>query len=186
MKRLISILSLGLLLMSPAGAVEPAKPLVALSVKRQLLDSDHDLRGRTGSSQKKVFTLRVELVNNSSSTIGESSLSGDVLVTRAVGEREKIVKESLGKAKVPAMKPNEKLTIDLGKVTLSEFEWRNRKFEEKLEEWKIVCERDGTEIGKSVSDDRYETLSKEIKADEPKGPALPPGPMRRRPGPFGK
>ncbi len=179
MKLLTPMLSLGLLLMAAAGAAEPSKPLVTLSVKKQLLDSEHDTRGRQGSTQKKVYTLRVDVVNVSSSPIGESTLSGDALVTRAIGEKEKIVKESLGTVKVPAMKPNEKLTLDLGKVSVSEVEWRDRKFEEKLEEWRIVCKRDDTEIGKAVSNERFETLSKEVSTEEPKGPETQ-GPARRK------
>ena len=179
MKRLTSMFSLGLLLVAAAGAVEPAKPLVTLSVKKQLLDADHDMRGRQGSTQKKVFTLRVDVVNVSSSPIGESTLSGDALVARALGEKEKLVKESLGTVKVPAMKPNEKLTLDLGKVSVSELEWRDRKFEEKLEEGRIVCKRGDTEIGKAVSDERFETLSKEVSTEEPKRPD-PQGPARRK------
>ncbi|OYV05820.1 MAG: hypothetical protein CFE26_09590 [Verrucomicrobiales bacterium VVV1] len=185
MKRLTSMFSLGLLLMAAAGAVEPAKPLVTLSVKKQLLDSDHDMRGRQGSTQKKVYTLRVDVVNVSSSPIGESTLSGDALVARAMGEKEKIVKESLGTVKVPAMKPNEKLTLDLGKVSISEVEWRDRKFEEKLEEWKVLCKRNETEIGKAVSNERYETLSKDTETADPKGPG-PLAPQRRKLRPFGK
>lgn len=185
MKLLTPMLSLGLLLMAAVVAAEPTKPPVTLSVKKQLLDSDHDMRGRQGSTQKKVYTLRVDVVNVSSSPIGESTLSGDALVARALGEKEKIVKESLGTVKVPAMKPNEKLTLNLGKITVDEIEWRNRKFEEKLEEWKIVCKRDEAEIGKSISNERYETLAEDIEPESPKGPG-PLIPDKRRFRQFGK
>jgi len=182
MKLLTSILSLGLLLMAGAVAAEPAKPALSLTVKRQLLDSEHDMRGRQGNTQHKTFTLRVEVVNTSSSPIGESTLSGDALVARAGLEKEKIVKESLGTLKIPAMKPNERLTLDLGRITLSEVEWRNRKFEESLEEWKVVCKQGDTEIGKSVSNDRYETLAKEVEPAGPdhRDPRPGPGPRRFR------
>ena len=184
MKSLIAMLSLGLMLITGAQALEPAKPRVSLTVKRQLLDSDHDLRGRDGSSKRKTFTLRVELVNSSSAAVGESTLTGDALVTRAFGEREKTVREALGAVKVPAMKPNEKLTLDLGKITVSEVEWHSRKFEEKLEEWRIVCKQDETEIGKAVSSERYETLSKDIEP-EPNRDRAPLGPDKRRFRKFG-
>lgn len=181
MRTLTSIFAVGLALLSQAGALEPAKPLLSLTVKRQLLDSDHDMRGKQGNTRHKLVTLRVELVNSSSSATGEATLSGDALVTRAIGEKEKVVKESLGTVKVPAMKPNEKLTLDLGKITLSEVEWRNRKFEESLEEWKVLCKQGETEIAKSVSSERYETLSKEIEpAGKKNGGANDPTPRKLR------
>lgn len=162
MKTFISTVAVALLLLLPAGAAEPQKPLVTLSVKRQTLDSEHDLRGRQGDTRQKTIALRVELANTSSAPINESELSGDALVTRAGDTREMVNKESLGAIKVPAMKPGERLTLDLGKIQLSEIEWRNRKFEETLEEWKVTCTLGKVEIGKAVSSQHYETLLKDV------------------------
>jgi hypothetical protein len=100
-------------------------------------------------------------VNISQTAIEGGELSGVALVKRAGETREKTVSESLGKLKLPAMKPNEKITLDLGKLLLSEVEWRNRKFEETLEEWKVTCSQGQTEIGKAVSSDRFEELEKD-------------------------
>ena len=181
MKALTPIFAAGLALFSQVIAAEPAKPSVTLTVKRQLIDMEHDLRGARGSSKEKTITLRIEISNPTSSTIGESELSGDVLVRRASGERDRIVKESLGSAKLPAMKPNEKLTLSLGKIKLSEFEWGKRKFEETLEEWKVTCKIGETVIGENLSTGRYTTLEKAVVPDAPKfdGPGRPFGP---RPG----
>lgn len=182
MKFLISMLSVGLLLLLPAGAVEPAKPQLTLTVKRQLLDSDHEMRGKLGNTKSKTLTLRVEIVNTTSATVAASELSGDALVTRAVGEHEKLVRETLAAVKVPEIKPNQKITLDLGKIKLSELEWRNRKFEETLEEWKVTCKQGQTELGSSLSSDRFETLDRQVAADapKPKGPGGPAAPVRRK------
>lgn len=183
MKALTPIFAVGLALFSQVIAVEPAKPAVTLTVKRQLIDSDHDLRGGHGSSKEKTFTLKIEISNTTSSLIGASELSGDVLVSRALGERDRIVKESIGSVKLPAMKPNERLTLSLGKIKLSEFEWGKRKFEETLEEWKVTCKIGETVIGENLSTERYTTLEKAVVPDAPKfdGPGRPFGP---RPGPI--
>jgi len=162
MKTFISTTTVALFLLLPAGAVEPQKPLVTLSVKRQTLESEHDLRGRQGDTRQKTITLRVEITNTSPAPIAESELSGDALVTRAGDTREMVNKEWLAAIKVPAMKPGERLTLDLGKIQLSEIEWRNRKFEETLEEWKVTCTQGKIEIGKAVSSQRYETLLKDV------------------------
>lgn len=173
MKTLLTTLAAALLLV-PAGAAEPQKPLVTLTVKRQILDSDHDLRGRHGDTRQKTITLRVEISNKSQAPIGESGLSGDVLVKRVRNDQEKIVREPLFPLKIPAMKPGERLIFDLGKIQLSEIEWRNRKFEETLEEWQVTSTSGDAEIGKAVSSDRYESLSKEVVATPKKvGPDKP-------------
>ena len=106
--------------------------------------------------------MRVEIVNTSSTALPASELTGDALIFRAGDIKEKTVKESLGMIKVPAMKPNEKLTFDLGKIELKEIEFRNRKFEETLEEWQVTCNQGTTEIGKALSSDRYTTLLKDL------------------------
>ena len=62
-----------------------------------------------------------------------------------------------------ADKTNEKLTIDLGKFTLSKLKWKNRTFEETLEEWKVVCHKGEANIGENVSDEKYDELVKEMK-----------------------
>lgn len=162
MKTLIPAFATAVLLFLTAGAAEPQKPLVALVVKRQVIESDHDLRGRQGDTRQRTIVLRVEVSNTSQAAVAESELSGDALVTRSGNEKEKIVREPLPPIKVPPMKPGERLTFDLGKIQLSEIEWRNRKFEETLEEWKVTCTSGTTEIGKAVSSDRYDTLLREV------------------------
>jgi len=169
MKTLHSIFAVGAALLSLAGAAETPKPAVTLSVKRQLLDSEHDKRGIQGNTSHKTITLRVEIINATLSSLPESELSGEALVTSAIGEKEKLIKESLGTVKLPAMKPNEKLTLDLGKIKLSELEWRNRKFEETLEEWKVVCKQGQTETGKALSSDRFDSREKEVEPAAPEG-----------------
>lgn len=181
MKALLTTITAALFLL-PAGAAEAEKPLVTLSVKRQVLDSDHDLHGRRGDSRQKTLALRVEIANTSQVAVGESSLTGDVLINRAGKERETLVRESLSPVKVPALKPGERLTFDLGKIQVSEIEWRNRKFEETLEEWQVTCTSGNTELGKAVSSDRYQALSKEVPAISKKqATANPPRkPLRRK------
>lgn len=142
-------------------AADEQKPLVQLSAKKQLLDTDHDSFGKAGSSKEKTYTLRVVIDNNSSKPVEESVLSGTALVSRAGEFKEQIVKESLGEIKVPAMKPNEKITLDLGKIELSEVEWAKRKFEEDLEEWQVVCKKGEVEIGKAESSERYALVEKD-------------------------
>jgi len=187
MKTLTPILAVGLALFTQVSAVEPtvpAKPSVTLTVKRHLIDSEHDQKGPR-KSREKTITLRVDIQNVSSSTIEESILSGDVLLMRSVGEREKIVKEKLGIMKVPSLKPNEKITLDFGKFKLNDFQWKQRKFEESLEEWRVVCKKGETEIGKNLSNVRYNTLEKEVKPNEP-GPNRPDGPRPGKFRPFGR
>lgn len=187
MKTLTPILAVGLALFTQVSAVEPtkpAKPSVTLSVKRHLINSEHDQRGPQ-KSREKTITLRVDIQNVSSSTIEGAILSGDVLVTRSVEEREKVVKEFLGTLKVPSLKPNEKITLDFGKIQLSDFQWKHRKFEESLEEWKVICKKGETEIGKNLSNTRYTTLEKEVKPNEP-GPNRPIGPRPGKFRPFGR
>lgn len=159
-------------------AAEPPKPALTLSVKRQTVDTEHDMRGRQGDSRQKTIALKVEIVNTGSTTVAESVLSGDALVSRAGDFKEKTVRESLGELKVPAMKPNEKLTLDLGKIQLNEMEWRNRKFEETLEEWQVTCKQGTTEIGKAVSSARYATVLKQAAPPEVKPNGQNPRPRK--------
>ncbi len=176
MKTLLTGFIAGLLMVS-ASAAEPPKEMVTLTAKLHVLDSDRDLRGRQGNTREKTVALRVEIVNATAALVGESELSGHVLVKRAKNDQEKIVQESLDPLKVPALKPNGKVTLDLGRIRLSEVEWRNRKFEETLEEWKVICSQGGNEIGKAVSNRRYENLSKDVEPEK-KGK----GKNRKKPG----
>ncbi len=162
MKTFLTTCAAAILLLVPAGAAEPQKPSATLTVKRQMLDSDHALRGRRGDTSQKTIALRVVITNTSRAPIGESGLSGDALVKRVMNEQEKVVREPLAPIKVPAMKPGERLTLDLGKIQLSEIEWRNRKFQETLEEWQVISTLGNVEIGKAVSSDRFETLLEEV------------------------
>ena len=161
MKTIPSLVIAGIACILPAIAAESAQPAVTLTVKKHLVDSDSDLRGLRGSSKQKTITLRVEIVNTSRKTIESAGISGFALVKRAGDFNEKLLKESLGSAKVPALKPNGKATIELGKIDLRELEWKARKFEESLEEWKVTCNDAGIEIGSAVSGKNYDSLEKE-------------------------
>lgn len=160
------ILSLTVLVGLCAGvfAEDPAKPLVSLTVKRQLIGTDKDDRGPRTESRDKEMTLRVVIKNLSDATLEGAELTGDVLINRAGEENERIVKETLKSLKLPPMKPNENLTVDLGKFTLTKVEWKRRTFEETLEEWKVVCKKGETNIGENVSDKKYDALVKEMEA----------------------
>lgn len=160
MKTLPTLIFAGLACILPDIAAEPAPPLVSLSAKKHVLDSDSDLRGQRGSTKQKTITLRVEVSNTSGKAIDSAEISADALVKRAGDVSEKLVKEPLGTAKIPLLKPNGKVTIELGKIELRELEWRARKYEETLEEWKVTCTQAGVEIGSAVSDKNYDTLEK--------------------------
>jgi len=179
MKTLTVLFSIGLGFLANAHAAEAAKPLLQHSAKKQVLDTDHDALGARGRSKEKAIALRVVLHNTSSKTVEESVLTGIALVSRAGESREEIVKESLGEIKVPAMKPNEKLTIDLGKIELKEVEWAKRKFEESLEEWQVTCSHGEVEIGKAMSSDNYILLVKDAATHGSLRPD-PANPVRRR------
>lgn len=149
-------------LISGVFAEEAAKPLVSLTVKRQLLSADKDDLGPRSESRDKEMTLRVVIKNLSNTTLEGAELTGDVLINRAGEENERIVKELLKSLKLPPMKPNENLTVDLGKFTLTKVEWKRRTFEETLEAWKVVCKKGETNIGENVSDENYNVLVKEM------------------------
>lgn len=172
MKTIISLLAVGMLPIA-AHAEAPAKPAVTLTVKHHVLDSNYDIRGKQANTKEKTITLRVEIVNITSAEITDAELTGNALVTRSNDLGEKLIKEALGKMPVPAMKPNEKITIDLGKIQLRELEWRNRKFEEKLEEWQVECVQKQTTLGSAASGERYTTLEKTaVSAPANKVPAI--------------
>lgn len=179
MKPASFLVALALLLPGIASA-DPAKPLLRLEVKKQVLDSAHDLRGRQGSTARKVLTLRIEITNTSGAPLEATTLTGEAIVERAKGESETLVKESLGKVELPALKPNERTTVDLGKITLKEVEWRNRKFEESLEEWKVTCLQGQTIVGSAVSSDRFIELEQEAVSRSRKDVPQLPGKKRLR------
>ncbi len=159
------ILSFAVLFGLIAGvfAEDATKPRVSLTVKSQLLSADRDDRGPRSESTDKYYTLRVVIKNLSDSTLEGAELTGDALVNRAVNDNEKIVKEALKSLKIPPMKPNENLTVDLGKFTLSKVKWQGRTFEETLEEWKVVCKKGEVNVGESESSAKYDALLKEMK-----------------------
>ena len=179
MKNLIILFTLAL--SAVTHAAEVAKPLVTLSVKRQVLDSNHEMLGRHGDTKQKTYTLRVEIVNTSPSVITDAQLTGKILVTRSSEVAEKLVKEPLDKITLATMKPNEKLTVDLGKITLKEVEWQNRKFEEKLEEWKVDCIQKETTIGSAESSAQFASMEKKAVTPQVMNPG-PMHPLRNNPG----
>ena len=69
MKTFAPFLAAACALFPMTGFAEPAKPLVTLTVKKQVIDSDHDLRGKQGSSKERTLTLKVEVVNVSDASI---------------------------------------------------------------------------------------------------------------------
>lgn len=181
MKVTIPLFTLVFALCSQGFAADTAKPLVSITAKRQLTGTERSQGFRTDAREKAV-TLRVVIQNTSSTMIEGAELSGDVLVERARDEREKIVKEKIKMVKLPAIKPNERLTIDLGEIILSDVEWRGRKFEESLKEWKVVCKKGQTEIGVHLSSDKYATLAKQVIPDEPLNDHHDRRPIGPRPG----
>lgn len=160
---------------STVFAETPAKPLLKLDVKTKVLDSDSDLRGARGSSKQKTVTLRVEITNTSQAPVESGTVKARALVRRSGDFKDRLAKESLGAMKIEPLKPNQKTTIDIGKIHLHEVEWKARKFEESLEGWQVVCDQNGAEIGKAESE-HYPELEKDAAA-----PA-----SRKKPGKSGK
>ena len=176
MKTLLAILVLIPSLLTPLHAADSAK--VTLTAKTKVLDSDHDLRGKFGNTGQKTITLKVTVTNVSGTPLAASELTGEALVKREHDGNEKIVKEALGKTPVPALKPNEKVELDLGKITLTELERGKQKFEETLEAWKLTCTAGHVQLGTATSDMRYEELEKT--AVIPKVKEVPQNPKPRR------
>ena len=186
MKLLTLLFATGFGLVANTHAAEASKPLLQLTVKKQVLDTDHQKLGGKARTKEKTLTLQVVIVNTSPTVVEESVLTGIALVSRAGEFKKHIAKESLGELKVPAMKPNAKLTFDLGKIQLSEVEWANQKFEENLEEWQVTCRHGEVEIGKAESSAKYATVAKEAETSGPQRPGPgngggPLGPRRFRP-----
>ncbi len=159
MKALITLFA-AITLSATVQAADEPKPLVTLSVKRQVLDSNHEMHGRQGDTKEKTYALRVEIVNTSSVTITGAELTGAALVMRNTDTSNTLVKEPLGKLALAPMKPNERISIDLGRITIREMELRKRKFEEKLEEWKVDCVQKQVIIGTAASSDQFATKEK--------------------------
>lgn len=177
MKTLLAVLVALLALPSPLCAADTAAK-VTLAAKPRVVDSDHDLRGKFGSTGQKTVTLKVTVANVSGTPLAASVLTGDALVKRERDGKEKIVKEALGKTAVPALKPNEKVEVELGEVTLTELEQGKRKFEESLEAWKLTCTAGQVQLGTQTSDKHYEELEKT--AVVPKVKEVPQNPKPRR------
>jgi len=175
----IAALTMAFALTSQIFAEEVAKPLLSLSVKRHLTNTEQEKIGPRTEVKDKIVTLRVIISNVSSTVVDGAMLSGDVLLERTLGDHKKIVKESLAPIKIPEMKPNASVTLDLGKIKLSKVESKYREFEESLEEWKVVCKKGETVIGKNTSSDKFTTLEKEIKPDKP-GDDRPSNPRQRK------
>ncbi|QTN33279.1 hypothetical protein HZ994_13470 [Akkermansiaceae bacterium] len=179
MKTITLLFATGLIFLANSKATETPKPLLQVSAKKQVLGTDRDSFGKAVRNNQKTITLRVTLFNTSGKAVAESVLAGNALISRAGEFKEGIARESLGTVKVPAMKPNEKLTLDLGEITLSEVEWGKRKFEESLEEWQVTCSQGEVEIGKAESSDRYALLSKDAATSDPQRKGrLNPDPRR--------
>jgi hypothetical protein len=152
-------------LISGAFAEEAAKPQVSLTVKRQTLDVSSD-KGSKSESMEKEVTLRVEIRNVTKETLEGAELTGEVMINRAKNDEERMVIEELKSLKLPAMKPNERITVDLGKVIINKVRWKNRTFEESLEHWKLVCKKGEASIGENLSDSNYTGLVKEMEQQE--------------------
>jgi hypothetical protein len=160
MKTLLRILVASLACHLPSPAAEAPAPQVSLTVKKQVIDSDHDLHGRQGSSAKKVLTLRAEITNISQEPVKSATLTGTALILKAGEVKEMLVRQPLAETPVPELRPGGRITLDVGRIVLHEREWRNRKFEETLEEWQVVCEADGKQLGTAESSSRYAGMEK--------------------------
>ncbi|BCX49527.1 hypothetical protein HAHE_34350 [Haloferula helveola] len=164
----------------PCTAIETAKPLVSISVKQQTLTADHDRNGRFGDRSEKTVTLRVEIRNSSRSQLEDVKLSGIALVVREGERSETVRRHELAAVELPAMKPNEKVTVDLGKIVLSEYEWGGSKTEESLEEWKVVCMQGDKEVGSEVTEEYSILAVEQAKQEEPERRRFDPTDFRDR------
>lgn len=144
-----------------ALAEESSKSPLSVEVKRHLVDSNTG-RSLGGDSRSRTYTLQVQITNVSSSIVEGVELTGEVLVRRSIEDHEKRVKETIPPQKLPAMKPNERLTLEFGKINVRTIEWKKGKeFEESLDEWKVVCTRAGKDIAGHQSSANYTALSKD-------------------------
>ena len=159
------------------------KPLVSVSAKRQLLDTDSEHIGARGKNKSKEYTIRVEVQNITNSNIEHATVAGEIFVSKVVRENERMVNEHLAKKEIPTLKPGEKVTIDLGKISLNTIEFRNKSFEEKLEEWKVECLDGQKIIGSTLSSEKFTKL--QIDAKE-KPEANPQAPFRKQIRKLGK
>jgi hypothetical protein len=173
MKTFFCILAAGFVCLSPSFAVDTPEAKVSLGVKKQVLDSEHDMIGRQGSVARKVLTLRVEITNTGQATLAGATLSGTAIILKAGEVKETIDKEPLGKTPVPELRPGGRVTLEVGRIALHEREWRNRKIEESLEAWKVVCVAAGKEIGMAESGARFSILEERADKSGKGGPANP-------------
>jgi hypothetical protein len=153
----------------PGFAADPAPPSAKLEVKKHLMDSDRDKGSTYGGQVTKAYTLRVEVTNTGKSTLEGASLSGTALVHRARAASDRISSEPLAAMEVPELKPNDRVTLDLGRIELHKVVMRQRQMEETLDEWQVVLTKGGVEVVKEESSNRYETVSKEVAGRPGKG-----------------
>jgi hypothetical protein len=153
-----TLVLLGLALAVSSVTAEPAKPLLALTAKKHLVDSDSDRHGGQVTTREKSITIRVEITNQSTATITGAELSGHALIKRDGSLKDGLSKTSLGKLAIPELKPNARVTLDLGRISLHELDGRVRKVETSLEAWKVIATKAGTEIGMVKSGDTYDAL----------------------------
>lgn len=159
----------GCCLIVPAFAVEPAPRVVKLEVKKQLVESDRDKGASFGGQASKAYTLRVEVTNTGKEAVAGAAISGTALIQRARAMNERLTSEPLAAVEVPELKPNGKVTLDLGRIDLHKLVMRQRKMEETLEEWQVVCTKDGSELARAESSSRFETLSRTASAPTRRG-----------------
>jgi hypothetical protein len=163
-----------------AKPVTTEKSLVSITAKRQLLETDSNNIGVRGKSRSKEFTIRVEVQNITNNLIEHAALTGEVFVSKVIREEERMVSERLAKKEIPTLKPGEKVTIDLGKITLNTIEFRSKSFEEKLEEWKVECLDGQKIIGSTLSSEKFTKLQIEAKENPVvNGPAPFRKPLRK-------
>ena len=115
-----------------------------------------------------IYTSDYFTADDHDTTLEDAELTGDVILNRSVNEEAKIVQEALTSLKLPAIKPNEKITVDLGKFTISKVKWHCRSFDETLEEWKVVCSKGEANIGEKISTDKYGYLLRGIQKEKEK------------------
>ena len=138
MKTLILMLAAASGFILPAFAADPAPPALKLVIKKHLMDSDRDKGTTYGGQVLKAYTLRVEVTNAGKTTLEGASLSGTALVHRARAKNNRITREPLTSVEVPQLKPNGKVTLDLGRIELHKVVMRQRQMEETFDEWQVV------------------------------------------------
>lgn len=166
MKTLALSLSAGFFLILTSLTAEAAPQSVKLEVKKHLVESDRNKVASFGGQVSKAYTLRVEITNTGKETITGAKLSGTALVMRARAMNERLSSEPIAAMEIPELKPNGRVTLDLGRIDIHKLELRQREMEETFEEWQVVCTQGESELAKVESSGKFESLNKDA-SDQP-------------------